>query len=130
MGRPSKFETKKDLEVSINEYFVKDGFTAPNKAGLRVWLDISHQTYSRFKKKKHEFCEPIKRAEDLIESWWVTRLSLTGATGAIFYLKNAFKEDYKDRYDTDITSKGEKIIPIFNGRSISEYKGDGTDIQP
>jgi len=39
-------------------------------------------------------------------------LAGTTPTGAIFYLKNAFSADYRDRTETDLTSKGEKITGI------------------
>jgi hypothetical protein len=64
-------------------------------------LRISRDTYSEYRKK---FPDTIKAANDWIENAWVQRLSTTAPTGAIFYLKNAFKEDYRDRTETDVTS--------------------------
>lgn len=91
----------------------------PSKAGLRVFLDISKSTYSEYKKK---YPNPIKKAEDLIEEAWVQRLDSPAATGAIFYLKNAFQEDYKDRQNTDITSGGKKLSVIISGESAERFK--------
>lgn len=79
----------------------------PNKAGLRVCLNIDRSTYSDYKKK---FPTAIKDAENIIEDTWVTRLTTNAPTGAIFYLKNAFKEDYKDRHDSDITVHAPKPL--------------------
>ncbi len=110
-GRPPKFKTDEKLNIKCKAYF-KECISLkeiPSKAGLRVYLDISRETYSEYKDK---FVDAIKRAEDLIEKAWVQRLRDAAATGAIFYLKNAFKEDYKDRTETDLTSKGEKITNI------------------
>jgi hypothetical protein len=80
----------------------------PNKAGLCIWLNIHKDTYNEYKKKP-TFSDALKGAEMWIENAWVQRLAGNAPTGAIFYLKNAFKEDYKDRSETDITSGGEKL---------------------
>lgn len=110
MTQPT-FKTEEDLSKKVIGFF-EDCETAkkrPSKAGLRVFLNISKSTYSEYKKK---YPNPIKRAEDLIEEAWVQRLDSPAATGAIFYLKNAFQEDYKDRHNTDVTSGGKEIQSI------------------
>ena len=86
----------------------------PSKVALRVFLDLVKPSYSRY---KHKFETPLKRAEQMIEMEWVERLNSNSPTGAIFYLKNAYFEDYRDRTETDITSGGKKIIPILGGLS-------------
>jgi hypothetical protein len=78
----------------------------PNKAGLCVFLNISRSTYNEYKKK---YPDALKGIEDYIENAWVQRLAGTTPTGAIFYLKNAFSNDYRDRTETDLTTKGEKV---------------------
>jgi len=108
----AKFRNEGELIKRCSEYFeqtIKKN-EIPSKAGLRVKLDISRETYSQYKKK---YTDTIKKAENLIEKAWVQRLSGSAATGAIFYLKNAFHDDYKDRTSTDITSGGEKVGIIF-----------------
>lgn len=115
-GRPPRFKTESDLAAKVDEYFqtATKNKRMFSKAGLLVTLDIDKSTYSDYKKK---FPHPIKYAEALIEECWVNRLSETGATGAIFYLKNAFRDDYKDRSETDITSGGKSVVPILGGLS-------------
>lgn len=115
-GAPAKYETSEVLEIAIEKYFKhcvmgKNGrprisALMPNKAGLCVFLDISRDTYSEYRKR---FPDTIKRADSLIEDEWIQRLKSNAPTGAIFYLKNAYKETYKDRHETDVTSKGQKI---------------------
>lgn len=119
-GAPGKYETSEALDHKIAEYYdycyltknKKGKMVAriiplmPNKAGLCLFLNISRETYSQYRKR---FPDTIKRADHWIEEEWVQRLRSNAPTGAIFYLKNAFKEVYKDRHQTDITSKGEKI---------------------
>ena len=86
------------LKEVITEYFVKCNNTKvrPSKAGLRLALGITIATYSNYKKK---YFDTLKVAEDMIEVAWIERLDGNSPTGAIFYLKNAFKEDYKDRHE-------------------------------
>ena len=110
-GRPPKYADEKILLDKILEYFAQceEKKEMPNKAGLRLFLDISRDTYNEYKKR---FPDALKRAEAFIENAWVQRLGGNSPTGAIFYLKNAFFEDYRDRTETDLTSKGEKIAGI------------------
>ncbi len=107
-GRPPKFEDEETLSKSIGAYFddCAGAKELPTKAGLCLELDISRDTYSEYRKR---FPDAIRRADDTIEHAWVQRLAQPGATGAIFYLKNAFKDDYRDRQEMDHTSKGERV---------------------
>lgn len=113
-GRPPKFKKKEEIEEIFKVYSAdceKNGKIL-SKAGLLYFLHINRTTYNRLKKKK-EFSNTIKEIEDLIEDAWIQALHHgKQATGPIFYLKNAFKEEYKDRTETDITS-GNKPIPIL-----------------
>lgn len=111
-GRPSKYATAELFERKANEYFESctDGTKIPNKAGILVHMGIADRsTWADYKKK---FPLTIKAIENKIEVCWINRLAGNSPTGAIFYLKNAFKEDYKDRQETDVTSGGEKIGAI------------------
>jgi len=109
-GRPPKYKTVEDLASKADAYFghcleIKE---LPEKAGLCLALGISRDTYSEYRKKP-EFADAIKGFDSLIESAWVKRLAGNSPTGAIFYLKNAFSEHYRDRQETDVTSGGEAI---------------------
>ena len=112
-GRPPKYKKKEQIQKIFEDYVadcIKNNKIL-TKAGLLSFLDIDRANYNRLKKKK-EFNNTIRKIELLIEDTWIQRLTQTGATGAIFYLKNAFKEEYKDRNETDITSGG-KPFPIL-----------------
>lgn len=112
-GRPKSFNSPQEMAQKALEFF--DECTKsrhlPEKAGLCLALGISRETYSEYKNKP-EYSDTIKGFNSYIESCWVRRLNGQGATGAIFYLKNAFKEDFKDRIESDVTSGGEKIQGI------------------
>ena len=108
-GRPPKYSSEEDLRTEITAYFAQcdKKHEMPNKAGLCLFLGISRDTYNEYKKTR--FPDAIKASEATIEDAWVQRLAGTTPTGAIFYLKNAFSDDYRDRHETDVTSKGEKV---------------------
>lgn len=108
-GRPPKYANEAKIAKEIVAYTKNCGkeHQMPNKASLCIWLGISRDTYNEYKKK---FPDAIKGAEAWIENAWVQRLAGNAPTGAIFYLKNAFKEDYRDRHETDITSGGKPLL--------------------
>lgn len=112
-GQPPKYKGVTVLQVKILEYFEEANKQNKifSKAGLLRKLEISRPQYAVYKKK---YPNTIRQAEYAIEEVWVDRLTQTGATGAIFYLKNAFKEDYKDRTDHDITTSGSLRIDLFD----------------
>ncbi len=121
MPRPPKYSNSDTLEEKILVYFEKciEKKEIPNKAGLCLFLGISRDTYSEYRKK---FPDTIKGADTSIENAWVQRLAGNSPTGAIFYLKNAYKEHYKDRNETDLTSGGDKLqtiiyLPAKNGKT-------------
>ena|SRR3990167_2774981 len=126
MGRPPKFKNEAELQAKLIEYFAECDTKKwmPNKAGLCVFLGILRERYSELRKK---YPHTIKGCDNLIEQTWVQRLGGNSPTGAIFYLKNAFKEHYKDRHENDITTGG-KPISIYGGRSISGHNGNKKDI--
>ncbi len=108
-GRPPKIPNEEVLSSLIENYLkvCDETNTLPNKAGLRYALHLDRTTYNSYKNK---YPDTLKRTEDWIEQCWIKRLAGNSPTGAIFYLKNAFKEDYKDRQETDVTSGGEPLI--------------------
>src|SRR3990167_6608531 len=112
-GKPPKIPNKKILSDLVENYLKSCDETKsiPNKAGLRYALHLDRTTYNAYKKK---YPNTLRRCEDWIEQCWINRLAGTAATGAIFYLKNAFKEEYKDHYDSDITSGGKPLIISFD----------------
>lgn len=95
-GRPPKYAEEQVFRDACVAYFKQciDGRAMPNKAGLCLALKISRDTYNEYRKR---FPDALKAAEDYVEDAWVQRLAGNAPTGAIFYLKNAFAADYKDR---------------------------------
>lgn len=107
-GRPPIFENEQDLRAEVTAYFERchKTSTLPNKAGLCVFIHVSRDTYNEYKKK---FPDTLKVAEGFMEDAWVQRLKYQGATGPIFYLKNAFKQHYKDKIENSVDHSGSVI---------------------
>lgn len=109
-GRPTSFDNVEDFMEAVNEYFdlcllgrhkkykYKVYADLPTKNGLAYYLDISRETLNQYSKKP-EYSDAIKKAYDRIEEAWVQQLSKAYPTGAIFYLKNAFRNNWKDRWE-------------------------------
>ena len=112
-GKPPKIPNEETLYDLVENYLKScdELHSIPNKAGLRYALHLDRTTYNVYKKK---YPDTLRRTEDWIEQCWINRLAGTSATGAIFYLKNAFKEEYKDHHDTDLTSGGKPLIISFD----------------
>lgn len=110
IGRPPQY-TRDSFIAVVKKYLntPRAQVGIHNKAGLLLALDLSRESWRRYKENP-DFSDTIRKAEAQIEDEWVRRLVDGGsASGPIFYLKNAFKEEYKDRQETDITTGGEKI---------------------
>lgn len=76
--------------------------------GLALALDTTRQTLVNYE-AKDEFIDAIKKAKLRVENQYEIALQKSGKSGDIFALKNF---DWKDKSETDITSKGEKIDGI------------------
>ena len=113
-GRPPKFTKEEQIQELFNLYKkeAKDKGEMLTKVGFLIKLQISRPTYALLKDKK-AFSNTIKKCENDIEQDWVQNLKGANATGTIFYLKNAFKEEYRDRNEHDLTTQGDKISFVW-----------------
>jgi hypothetical protein len=82
----------------------------PQLAGLLIALGYSREEWAAVAK---QFPTIANRAEHFIEKIWVEKLLTPGSAGAAFYLKNTFRDVYKDKTEQDITLKMPK--PILEG---------------
>lgn len=101
-GKPLKIPSEDILSELVENFFksCEEHKHIPNKAGLRYALRLDRTTYNEYKKR---YPNTLKRAEDWMEQCWIQRLNGQSPAGAIFYLKNAFKEDYKDKQETEFS---------------------------
>ena len=119
VGRPLIFETVKEVEEKIKEYFdycdnrLVNGYDNKTNqqfayinpepytmSGLAYYLEIDRKTLLNYSKKE-EFFLTIKRARDKVEMDVDRRLNDKNAftPGLIFNLKNNF--DWKDKSEID-----------------------------
>ena len=104
-GRPLKFETVEILQEKIDAYFKNEPEDQWTITGLAMALDTSRQTLVEYE-EKDEFIDAVKKAKLKVENGYEKDLKKSGRSGTIFALKNF---DWKDKIETDHTTKGEKI---------------------
>lgn len=104
-GRPLKFKTPEELQEKIETYFTKTPKEEWTITGLALALDTSRETLCNYEEKDAYF-DTVKKAKDMVEHSYEIDLKKSGRSGTIFALKNF---DWKDKTETDLTSKGEKI---------------------
>lgn len=102
-GRPLKFQSVKELELKIADYFAKreiDGRPL-TITGLAVDLDTDRDTLLNYEKKE-EFFGTIKSAKNKIHAWTEEYLFQgKNQAGCIFNLKNNY--GWKDKSEVDNT---------------------------
>lgn len=122
MGRPPSFEKPSEFTVEAEGYFEYCSVSKmfPTKSGLALWCGIAKSTLQEYEKKE-DFSAAIKKSYSLIEEAWVQRLTKAQATGAIFYLKNAFNADYKDEWNME--GGGNRTVVFVLPKEIAERHG-------
>lgn len=126
----SLYKTADVLEKKIEGYLAQCEIKKelPNKAGACLFLNICKETYCAYRKDKIH-SDAIKRLDRTIENAWVQRLKENASTGAIFYLKNAFKDEYRDRYESDMTTNGKDIV-LNISEAIANKNGINRSAEP
>lgn len=83
---------------------------------MALFLDTTKETLSDYEDKP-EYSDAIKTAYSIIENAWAQRLKGQSVAGVIFYLKNAFRKDWRDR--TEVEHGGDLKIQF-----ASDFKKD------
>lgn len=117
-GRPLKYKNKEELDKAIDSYFDNTPKEEWTWTGLALYLDTSRQTLLNYTGRE-EFVDSIKKGLSRVENGYEVDLKKHGRPGTIFALKNF---DWKDKTETDITTKGEPIT----GMRIQK---DGDNVQ-
>lgn len=101
-GRPSKYNTEKELQKAIDNYWSTLDDSKPTITGLALSLGFeSRQSFYKYE-LDGEFCYTIKRARLQIECIYEQNLHSNNATNSIFALKNFGWTD-KSEIDHNIT---------------------------
>jgi hypothetical protein len=114
VGRPLKFQSVKELNEKIEQYFnttPKDEWTI---TGLALHLDTFRSVLCDYEKidDRCEFSNTIKKAKQRVENGYEIDLKKFGRSGTIFALKNF---DWRDKTEQDLTTNGKDLpTPLLN----------------
>ncbi len=102
MARPLKYN-EIEFKDKIEKYLLDCGEKGkmPTKGGLAMYLEMTRDMLGDYEKKEG-FGNALKRAYYLIEDEWVQRLKGQSVAGIIFYLKNAFSKDWRDKQEIEV----------------------------
>ena len=110
VGRPSEYDP------SMLDKIIEIGKIGGSQVEMAVEIGVSRETFYRWKDELPEFCDTVKKALDLSQSWWekqgrVATFAGDGfnATSYIFNMKNRFKEDWRDKVETEHSGKVEGL---------------------
>lgn len=103
VGRPTKYSP------AMCDKVIEMGNYGASKAEMYLELGISHDAFHNYVNEFPEFNEAVKHATRLAQGWWERegRKATFGAspgfnaTSFIFNMKNRFKEDWKDKVETE-----------------------------
>ena len=124
-GCPAKYNSLEELETLMLEYFseVKQEKSHPTITGLALKLWVDRQTISDYA-KKDMFAPAIKQAKQFILNY-TEQLILSKdkfTPGQIFYLKNNYKNDYKEKIE--VAGNLNHSISLVNLYNLSQNISD------
>jgi hypothetical protein len=116
VGRPRlKLE---DFPKDWKEQLLRMGADGMLDVDIKVYLNISNDTFARLLVDEPQFLEIVSQARQLSHSWWVSISRNSFASGTSkqvnsqlysLILRNRFKDEWNAENKVDITSGGEKI---------------------
>lgn len=78
----------------------------PNVAGFCRYCDINRDTYYE---QKNFYPDTIQKIEGILEDEALNSRAVND-TMKIFYMKNKFSNDYRDRHEVDVTERSYEVI--------------------
>jgi hypothetical protein len=136
VGRPRL--TLDEFPKDWKEQLLRMGADGMLDVDIKVYLNISNDTFSRLLNDEPQFLEIVSQARQLSHSWWVAISRNSFASGTSkqvnsqlysLILRNRFKDEWNAENKVDITSGGEKIdsnkkIEIEIVRKLTDGKED------
>lgn len=110
-----KGENQSTITETYTYWFTIRPKETPSITGLAIFLGFESRQSMYDYLKKPDFSYSIKKALLKVENSYESGLWLEKPTGVIFALKNM---GWTDKIETDITSKGESIVPPVVGMII------------
>ena len=135
--KPPAFNSPEQLETLIKAYLNEeiDNKRIPTITGLALKLWISRQSLLNYE-NKDEYFDIVKQAKEVILSLTEQKLiqKETFTPWLIFYLKNTFKDEYKDKVEIDqniswelsLTKLHDLANDYLNGNIIEGELSDDT----
>jgi transposase len=113
-GRPTKYKPE------FCDRIVEMGKYGASKHEMAMELDISIDTFMEWQKENKDFSAAVKEAMQYSQAWWEQqgRIATFGGvqgfnpTSYIFNMKNRFKEDWRDKHETELTGKDGGAIKL------------------
>jgi hypothetical protein len=136
VGRPRL--TLDEFPKDWKEQLLRMGAEGMLDVDIKVYLNISNDTFARLLVDEPQFLEIVSQARTLSHSWWVSISRNSFASGTSkqvnsqlysLILRNRFKDEWNAENKVDITSGGEKIdsnkkIEIEIVRKLTDGKED------
>lgn len=116
VGRPRL--TLDEFPKGWKEELLRMGAEGMLDVDIKVYLNISNDTFVRLLVDEPQFLEIVSQARQLSHSWWVAISRNSFASGTSkqvnsqlysLILRNRFKDEWNAENKVDITSGGEKI---------------------
>lgn len=106
-GRPTKYNP------DMCEKVIELGKIGASQHEMSLELDIDWTTFADWRDNNPEFSKAVSKAVSFAQAWWEKsgRIATFGghegfnATSFIFNMKNRFKDDWRDKVETDNTNK-------------------------
>jgi hypothetical protein len=116
VGRPRL--TLNDFPKGWEQELLRMGSEGMLDVDIKVYLNISNDTFARLLVDEPQFLEVVSRMRSLSHAWWVAISRNSFASGTSkqvnsqlysLILRNRFKDEWNAENKVDITSGGEKI---------------------
>jgi len=113
-GRPTKY--KEEMCDRIIELF-KEGYSI---CEICLDLDISKQTFYRWKEENRIFSDSIKKGVDFSQGWWEKQgreglfsnndpmSNKINPTVWFMNMKNRFQQDWRDKHEVEVETESNK----------------------
>lgn len=119
-GRPSKYDP------SFCDVVIKCGEEGETLAGMADACDVLRETLVEWAKSHPEFSDAVKVGLQKSQAWWERKgreatfggVEGFNATSFIFNMKNRFKEDWRDKHETEVSGKDGGPVQIATIRRV------------
>jgi hypothetical protein len=114
LGRPKSYSSVAELTDAIEKYLNETDLADYTISGLCIALGVTRETLNQWSKPSHSFSDYIRSAKMHVQLSYELLLKNKGnSTGAIFFLTNIDRDNWKKTDSLDVTSGGNVIKNVF-----------------